>query len=325
MKGRATGSARNLLARLVSSKRPSLLYYRADPALRRGIKVRENGDAIDIRRMADRKLIRIGRSNAVYVVDLINSFDYFFGSAAPVRIRTAGGAWDMVDFSTPRFHQVSGFSDFPILCPSLTEPFPTTVQYLDFAALGRGDIVIDLGSYSALTSIAFSKEVGPEGTVLALEPDPLNFAAAEVNTAANRRFNGLDNIILHPAAVSAAEGVLQLSSEGAMGSALTSIVGRFRGETVDVPCETLQGLVDRFDLPKVDFIKMDIEGAELSVILESGAFLDRYRPRMVIEPHHVGGELTAEPVTAFLASFGYSCSVIEQGGLALPLITADPG
>ena len=320
-----TSSARDFLAKFVANNRPGLFYYKADPGLRRGIKVRENGDAIDVKRIVDRKLIRIGRNNAVYLIDLINSFDYFFGSAVPVRIRTVDGAYDMVDFSTPRLHQISGFDDFPVLCPSLTEPFPTTAQYLDFAALEPGDTVIDLGSYSALTSIAFSKAVGPEGTVLALEPDPLNFAAAEVNVAANRRFNGLDNIVLYPAAVSAHAGVLQLSSEGAMGSALTSIVGSYRGETVDVPCETLQGLANRFGLLKVDFIKMDIEGSELSVILESGAFLNHYRPRMIIEPHVIGGKLTTEPITAFLTSLGYRCAVIEQCGLALPLITADPG
>lgn len=325
MTEQVTSSARDLLAKFIASNRPSLFYYKADPASRRGITVCENGDAIDVKRMSDRKLIRIGRRNAVYLVDMINSFDYFFGSAMPVRIRTRGDAYDMVDFSTPRLHQVFGFDDFPVLCPSLTEPFPTTEQYLEFAALEPGGIVIDLGSYSALTSIAFAKAVGPAGKVLALEPDPLNFSAAEVNIAANRRVNGLDNIILHPAAVSAREGVLQLSSEGAMGSALTSLVGSYRGDTVDVPCETLQGLADRFDLPRVDFIKMDIEGSELSVILESGAFLGHYRPRVIIEPHIIDGKLTAEPITAFLATLGYRCAVIEQSGLALPLITADPG
>lgn len=316
------GSVRDLVAKLVSNHRPSLFYFKADPELRRGISVRENGDAIDIRKLAERKLIRIGRNNAVYLVDMIESFDYYFRSAMPVRIRTAGGAFDMVDFSTPRLHQVIGFDDFPVMCPSLTEPYSTTAQYLDFAALREGDIVFDLGSYSALTSIVFSKAVGPSGKVIALEPDPGNFSAAEVNVAAHSRVNHLDNIVLHAAAVSAHEGTLQLSCEGAMGSALTSIVGAYRGDVVDVPCETLEGLVARFALPRVDFIKMDIEGSELSVITQSTAFFARHRPRMIIEPHIVDGRLTTEPITAFLGSLGYVCSVIEQNALTIPLITA---
>lgn len=312
------------VAKLVAHFRPSLFYYKADPKLRGSIRVRESGDAIEIKREADHKMIRIGRRNAVYLVDMINSFDYFFSSAMPVPVRTRTGTYEMVDFSTPRLHQVNGFDDFPILCPSLTEPFPTTAQYLDFAGLSAGDIVFDLGSYSGLTSIAFSKAVGNTGKVIALEPDPLNHSTAEFNLAAHRRVNGLDNVILHPAAVSAHGGTLQLSSEGAMGSALTSIVGSYRGDTINVACETLQGLVDHFALTGVDFIKMDIEGSELSVILESGDFLARYRPRMIIEPHIISGALTTDPIVAFLTGIGYRCSVIEQNGLALPLITASP-
>jgi FkbM family methyltransferase len=185
-------------------------------------------------------------------------------------------------------------------------------------------VVLDLGAYSALTSVAFSKAVGPTGKVVALEPDPMNFRAATYNIARNLQHNGLQNIELLPAAVADRPGVLQLSSEGAMGSSLTSIVGRHRGTVIDVDCVTLQSLVDTQGLDKVDFIKMDIEGSELPVILGSGEFLRRYMPRLIIEPHPIGGVNTGGPIREFLESLGYECEIIDQPGLSLPLLTARP-
>lgn len=315
---------RETVIKLIGKYRPGLFYYKSDPAARRGISVSSIGDFVDIIHDNDKSIIRIHKNNVVYILDMINSFPYFFGSAQPVAVRRNGHIFHMVDFSTPRLHDVSGFSDFSILCPSLTEPYVTTEQYLEFADLTEGDVVFDLGSYSALTSIGFSKAVGNSGKVLALEPDQMNFGAAERNIEANRRINNLNNIELIPAAVSSEPGFLQFSSEGAMGSALTSIVGKHRGASVQVECVTLQGLVDRYALPKVDFIKMDIEGSELSVIPASGDFLRKYRPKLIIEPHPIRGEMTSVPIVKFLKTLGYTCSEIGQTGLSLPLITAYP-
>ena len=316
---------RHLLAAAVWYTRPSLFYYVADKAARRGVRVREMGDAIDIVRPADLQIIRIAKANALYLPLVTESFSYFFGSARPVRIRTRQGLHDLVDFSTPRLHQINGFDDFPVLCPSLTEPFITTEQYLQFAQLSEGQVALDLGAYSALSSIAFSKAVGRAGKVVALEPDPLNVFAAEANIAEHRRVNGLDNIVLLTAAA-AAEGPrrLQFSSEGAMGSALTSITGRHRGDAVEVKAVTLQDVADKINLKRVDFIKVDIEGSEVPVLLGSEKFLRHFRPRLIIEPHFIDGKLTADAVISFLTSIGFHCKVITQTGLlSLPLITAE--
>lgn len=315
---------RELAIKAIASVRPSLFYYKANALARAGIKVVQSDHAIDIIRVADRKIIRISRINYIYLLEMIESFDYFFDSALPVTVQVGHEHYALVDFSTPRLHVVAGFDDFAVMCPSLTEPFSSIQQYLDFASLSPGDVVLDLGAYSALTSVAFSKAVGPTGKVVALEPDPMNFRAATYNIARNLQHNGLQNIELLPAAVADRPGVLQLSSEGAMGSSLTSIVGRHRGTVIDVDCVTLQSLVDTQGLDKVDFIKIDIEGSELPVILGSGEFLRRYMPRLIIEPHPIGGISTGGPIREFLESLGYDCEIIDQPGLSLPLLTARP-
>ena len=316
---------RHLVASAVWRVRPSLFVHVVERQARRGVVVREAGGLIDIMRPAERQLVRIARANALYLPLIAESFAYFFDSAEPVPIRLSGKMYDLVDFSTPRLHRVAGFDDFAVLFPSLTEPFVTTGQYCDFAELRAGSVAFDLGAYAALSSIAFSKAVGPEGRVIALEPDPLNQPAARANLAAHARVNGLDNVELVAAAAADKSGRLAFSSEGAMGSALVSIIGRHRGETVDVEAVTLQELADRFALTRVDFIKVDIEGSELPLVLGSEPFLRRYKPRLIIEPHFIDGTLTSGPIVSFLDSIDYHCEVIEQIGLqSLPLITAVP-
>lgn len=107
---------RETLIRVVAATRPSLFYYKADAKTRRGIKVVQSDRTLDILKPAERAMIRIGRHNYIYIIDMIESFDYFFDSAHPVSIRHAGSEYRMVDFSSPRLQHVTGFDDFPVLC-----------------------------------------------------------------------------------------------------------------------------------------------------------------------------------------------------------------
>ena len=316
--------AKYALAKFIADVRPTLFYYRADGAARNNLRVRKSGDVLEVIDDRAKKLIRINASNAVHLPDMIESFDYYTGSAAPVALRYHRDVYNLTDFSTPRLHNVSGFDDFPVMCPSSTEPYSTTLQYLDFAQLKPGGRVIDLGTYSALTAIAFSKEVGETGRVLALEPDPINFRSAEYNLAMHNKVNGLDNVTLVPMAASDKDGELELSSEGTMGSALVSIVGAYRGVTVKVQARTLLSLAREFGLETVDFVKVDIEGAEMFVVPQSAEFLATYKPRLIIEGHSVNGVSTIEPLVEFLNGVGYTTRVEAQPGLTLSLILAAP-
>jgi FkbM family methyltransferase len=303
---------------------PSLLSRQADSQSSKNLRVSVLGDCLDIVDDTRKRIIRLDRRNKVYVTDMLNSFDYYFGSASPIRVRRDNLNFQCVDFSTPRYQQVVGFDDFPLMCPSLTEPFITTRQYLDFAELRDGSVVLDLGAYSGLTTIAFSKAVGPQGRVLALEPDPDNFAAAATNIAAHRRINRLSNVDLILAAAHSERGVLSFSSEGAMGSADASVVGKLRGNVIDVEAYSLLDIADLHKLHRVDFVKMDIEGSEEPVMTSSGEFFRRFRPRIMIEPHMVRGTLSDQAIVRILDGFGYECRIIEQHGVKIPLVTGWP-
>ncbi len=108
-----------------------------------------------------------------------------------------------------------------------------------------------------------------------------------------------------------------------MGSADIAIVGRGRGEVIEVCCETLAEIVDVNGLTKVDFVKMDIEGAEEEVLLGAEAFLRQFRPKVMVEPHVVLGVFSTDAVVRILQSYGYKVEIVRQFGVDLPLIQAE--
>lgn len=320
----ARKTLKSLAATLIGKWAPGLFFFLAAKEARALLKVDVRSGWIDIVDKKGLRRLRISRANSIYLPHLADCFDYFFGSATPIRVPCGRETFDVVDFSTPRFQEVSGFMDFPILCPSFTEPFITTLQYLEFAQLREGDVVLDLGCYSGLTSIAFSREVGKLGKVVALEPDPVSFAAAQNNIARHIAIDKLDNVILLNSAAGSGLGVASFASDGTMGAANASVVGSFRGHAVQVESLGLQEIAVRCSLEKVDLIKMDIEGSELTVLATAEEFLHRFRPKLIVEPHTVDGEFSENAVKALLTKYRYRCETVIQAGLSWPLVTAVP-
>ena len=265
-----------------------------------------------------RKSLRLRSDHWIYLPHMIESFDYYFDSVVPISL----GEQLIVDMSTPRFHELVGFDDFPVMFPSHTEPYVTTTQYLDFGKLHNGDTVLDIGAYAAVTSITFSKLVGGKGTVFAFEADAQNQACAIRNIRLAERAWGLNNVSLIQKAVWSHSNGIEFSTEGAMGSSAVAITGLGRGLATKVPSISLRDFCKVFALEKIDFIKIDIEGGEIEVLQSSRDVLLRYTPKIVVEPHYVGGELSTEKCCAILRESGYQVTLIEQFGSSTPLIAA---
>jgi FkbM family methyltransferase len=312
------------LKRTILGHFPTLYRRFASPAARARIRLESSAGCIDVIERRSARRIRISQANAVFVADMMNHFDYYFSSAEPVRCMQHGRPAELLDFSVPRYHEIHGFADFPVLCPTITEPFITIEQYLQFACLEPGAVVLDLGTYSGLTAICFSKAVGAEGRIIALEPDPGNFRAASRNIRQHEKVNRLANIVLMDNAIAGSRGKIRFSSEGTMGSSAIAIVGDGRGESIEVEGLTLMDVVSGHGLDRVDFIKMDIEGAEQAVLEGAEEFFQAFRPRLIVEPHLVGGVMSTDAVIRILERNRYDCRVIPQYGVDLPLITAIP-
>lgn len=262
----------------------------------------------------DGKLIKISMRHFAYLQDIIDNFDYYFDAVKP----ESKADLNLVDYSEPRQHILmpSGISFY---FSSFAEPLETTDIYLKMGALKEGDVVLDLGSYCGSTVWGFSNAVGKTGRVYGLEPDPVNFEMLSKNVEHHKLFN----VVIVNKGVWSQSGTLLFQGEGNMGSGISQVQDR-AANLFSISVISLSDLCAQYEIDAIDYIKMDIEGAEVDVLKTSGDLLRKYQPRLIIEPHVVGTHLVTDDLCEMLAGYGYITEVLAQADLPLPLIYAYP-
>jgi FkbM family methyltransferase len=141
--------------------------------------------------------------------------------------------------------------------------------------LREGMVFVDVGANIGSHAINAARLVGRTGSVFAFEADPDTYQLL----ADNIKSNSLRNIVLKQTCVSDHVGTLSFYKH--KDSAKSSIVDRGEKLSVTLPSDPLDNLVPADT--KIDILKVDVEGAELSV-LRGGrtVFTDQRRPSVVI-------------------------------------------
>jgi len=172
--------------------------------------------------------------------------------------------------------------------------------------LSKGDVFIDIGAHIGKYSFLAAKKVGTNGKVIAVEPNPIAFKALKSGIKENR----LTNVIPLNIAVSNNNAIVQFYlSRWSVGSSMKVSEGSYN--TIFVKSMTLDTLVSILKLNRVDFIKIDVEGAELEVLMGAINTLINYKPRLIIEVW----DINFRNVMTFLQKIGYNCEVIERYAL----------
>lgn len=151
--------------------------------------------------------------------------------------------------------QKTRFSDHAGLFHSIREIFHDEVY--KFNARTEHPHIIDAGSNIGL-SVRYFKTLYPKATILAYEPDPAIFAMLKDNVGS------LPGVEVRQAAAWTQDTTLTFYSEGSLaGSAEMDFLGT--RNAITVPAERL---ADQLARQPVDFLKLDIEGAENSVLFD---------------------------------------------------------
>jgi FkbM family methyltransferase len=143
--------------------------------------------------------------------------------------------------------------------------------------VGAGDVVLDLGANIGYFTLIFGALVGDKGRVFAFEPDPENFALLDENIA----MNGYKTVVAVQAAVADQTGTtrLYLSEDNKGDHRIYD--SRDDRRAIDVPVISLDDFFDGYT-GRVDFIKMDIQGAEGLALAGMQSLLERTTPRMLL-------------------------------------------
>lgn len=129
----------------------------------------------------------------------------------------------------------------------------------DALELRPGDVVIDAGANVGDFTVKAAREVGSEGKVIAVEPDPKLQPYLEHNIRVNKLSN---TVVVHCALGEPGEGFLVPPSNGGSVGNYLSHAGS--GQHVDV--RSLDDIMTLAHVHEVNVIKMDIEGAEVDAL-----------------------------------------------------------
>lgn len=167
----------------------------------------------------------------------------------------------------------------------------------------EGDTIIDCGAYVGQFSILASKIVGSEGKVISLEPDPFNFN----KLADNIKLNQVENIIALNNGIWNEKCRLKFVQDDHASTIGKCIDENSIDEPISVEVLTLDSLIQELDLKKVDFIKMDIEGAEIEAIKGAEHLLSQFNPNLAIASYHLrNGEPTWKSLEPMFDKRGYT-------------------
>lgn len=135
--------------------------------------------------------------------------------------------------------------------------------YTTYYALKKGDFVIDAGAYTGLFTLYASKKVGQKGKVIAFEPDPYNYIMLQRNL----KLNKVKNVIVVKKGLFSKDDTVPFDIQS-IGSNIVSINHAFHNrKTINkITVTALDDELDRLHIKKVDFVKMDIEGAEIEAM-----------------------------------------------------------
>lgn len=183
-----------------------------------------------------------------------------------------------------------------------------------------GDIVLDIGANVGAHTLPLARAVGPTGRVVAFEPTAWASAKLRANLDLNPDLAGrvrAEQVMLAGAGDSGLpSGIYSSWPLTPQGDLHPQHLGRLMS-TDDARVTSLDDYVSGNGVEKVDFVKLDVDGAEPDVLWGATATVARHRPVIVMElaPYIYDGTDRFEHLVDFLATHDYCIERLRGGRL----------
>lgn len=156
----------------------------------------------------------------------------------------------------------------------------------------EGDYVIDAGGCWGDTALSFAYAVGEKGRVYTFEFVPENLEIMRKNIELNPELK--ERVRIVPNALWTSSNLNMFYSKKGPGSKI--ITNESVNEPdLEVATLSIDDFVESYNIPRVDFIKMDIEGAELAALKGAKRTINRYKPKLAISVYHSLNDLVSIP------------------------------
>ncbi len=181
-----------------------------------------------------------------------------------------------------------------------------------------GDLVLDCGA-NVGTFVKTALESGAE-LVVAVEPAPQTLECLRRNLAAEIAAH---KVIIYPKGVWDKDDFLTLSVDEHNVGSNSLVIDTQRTKSVRVPLTTIDKIAAELNLARLDFIKMDIEGAEKNALAGGRETIRRFHPRMSISSEHLADDVQKIPqvVRGIRAEYRVEyADCQDQGSRVTPLV-----
>jgi FkbM family methyltransferase len=183
----------------------------------------------------------------------------------------------------------------------------------DFGPRG-GDVVLDCGANIGVT--VYEELAAGARKIVAIEPGPENLECLRRNYPAEIQSG---RVVVVPKGVWDKEDFLTLRVDPKNSAADSFVL--LRENVVDVqkvPLTTIDKLVNDLKLDRVDYVKLDIEGAEPKALTGAHATLAKWKPRLSVASYHKAGDPTMIPAVIHNARADYQmacgpCAEADHG------------
>jgi FkbM family methyltransferase len=183
--------------------------------------------------------------------------------------------------------------------------------------LEPGMTVLDIGAHHGFYSLLASKKVDRDGRVIAFEPSPRE----RERLARHLTLNACSNVLVEEAALGEMEGHADLFLVAGKETGCNSLrqpQTKHLTRKVPVRVKRLDDYLRTAQIERVDFIKIDVEGAELSVLRGADGVLGRRpRPILLCEVQDLRTQAWGYPgmeIIKFLAERGYGWFMLREDG-----------
>ncbi|MFN0167406.1 MAG: FkbM family methyltransferase [Bryobacteraceae bacterium] len=196
-------------------------------------------------------------------------------------------------------------------------PFNLAEQELEIygngeQAIRQGDVVLDCGAnVGVFTRLALKQGAR---VVVAIEPAPENIVTLKRNFAGEI---AAGRVIVYEKGVWDKDDVLVLQVDPHNSAADSFLIHREGGvEGAKVPLTTIDKMVAELKLDRVDYIKMDIEGAEQRAIKGGRDTIAKFHPRLSLSAYHnpADPEMIPKLVREVWNGYRMECGPCADGG-----------
>jgi FkbM family methyltransferase len=161
---------------------------------------------------------------------------------------------------------------------------------------------VDAGAHVGTFAIRIAKAV-VDGTVIAIEPDKENLNYLEKNV----KLNSIKNVVVVQKGLWSKSGRMLFYLTHSASHSMFAQKGVKKAAQIEV--DTLDNILERVGMDKVNFIKINVEGTEIEVLKGARKTLMSNPVEIVIDAHHtVDGRPTYETVIPMLRELGFVCT-----------------